>query len=149
MVMSPGSRQSPWAHTLAPLLLAIQLSLSFLTCKMRIMVNSPQRVVWYFMATPPDVLPVCGLLPGKYPGMAVGMGIPATSRVMTQCTSSLWAGKDLLMQIFSPTHPRKSNPHILPHQPLQSSCHSRLMDYPIITNVLLTQIVSGGVPVLV
>lgn len=97
MVMSPGSRQSPWAHTLAPLLLAIQLSLSFLTCKMRIMVNSPQRVVWYFMATPPDVLPVCGLLPGKYPGMAVGMGIPATSRVMTQCTSSLWAGKDLLM----------------------------------------------------
>lgn len=140
MVTSPSSRQRPWAQTLAPLLLAIQLSLSFLTCKTRIMVKptSKSGVVFYGHATwrAPSVSAlgwqwgwVSQWQAGWYPVHDLILGLEKTSSHRFS---------------HSPQE-AKSTHHSSPASRL--GCHSRLGDYPVI-HVLLMLIVSGGVTVL-
>lgn len=68
----------------------------------------PQTVVWYSRAKPLEVFRVCGLAPGKCPGLAKRMGVPVTAL-------TIWLEKTSSHRLFSSMHPRKAGPHIPPH----------------------------------
>lgn len=119
-VTSPSSRQSPWGHTLALLLLATELSLSFLiyetgscwksTSKsdegipLIVHVKCSQPVAWHLVNAP------------SWHSMRVSVLVAGT--VTTQGTRSLLAGKDSLCRFSHPFTPRM----MCSHQPLWFCC---------------------------